>query len=172
MAITLTSDFVGEYKLNKSCFDDLELFIAKYEPFYLVRLLGADLYALFNADLTPLPSPQVPQTSPYTELFEPFTIDDGSCLYLSDGIKTMLVQLIYFHFTRESNYRHTQSGMTTPNQENSNMMPYKGYNDIDAYNAGISNYQTIQWYICDNPIDSAVLDDEFNGIHLEYTSGI
>ena len=23
MAITLTSDFVGEYKLNKSCFDDL-----------------------------------------------------------------------------------------------------------------------------------------------------
>ena len=37
--ITQTSDFIGEYKINKSCFDDLELFIEKYEPWLKVGTL-------------------------------------------------------------------------------------------------------------------------------------
>ena len=45
-------------------------------------------------------------------------------------------------------------------------------NDIDAYNTGISNYQIIQWYICENPIDSAILDDDYNGVNLYFTNGI
>ncbi len=167
--ITQTSDYIGEYRINKSCFDDLELFIEKYEPYYLVRLLGADLKALFYADLTAT-TPQVPQTSPYTDIFNPFEIDDGDCLYISEGIKQMLVQLIYFHYTREQPYKNTQSGMVDPNAENSNKA--MSFNDIAAYNQGISNYQIIQWYICDNPILSSILDDDFNGIHLDFTSGI
>ena len=82
----------------------------------------------------------------------------------------MLIQLIYFHYTREQPYKNTQSGMVDPNAENS--VKAMSFNDIKAYNEGISNYQIIQWYICDNPIDSTILDDDFNGIHLEFTSGI
>ena len=167
--ITQPSDYIGEYRINKSCFDDLELFIEKYEPYYLVRLLGADLKALFYSDLT-VTTPQVPQTTPYTEIFNPFEIDDGDCLYISEGIKQMLIQLIYFHYTREQGYKNTQSGMVDPNAENS--VKAMSFNDIKAYNEGISNYQIIQWYICDNPNDEAILDDDFNGIHLEFTSGI
>ena len=167
--ITQPSDYVGEYRINKSCFDDLQLFIDKYEPYYLKRLLGATLYTSFTADLT-VTTPQVPQTSPYTEIFNPFEIDDGDCLFISEGIKQMLIQLIYFHYTREQPYKNTQSGMVDPNAENSDKA--MSFNDIKAYNEGISNYQIIQWYICDNPIDNAILDDDFNGIHLPFTSGI
>ncbi len=167
--ITQPTDYKAEYRITKSCFDDLELFIEKYEPYYLVRLLGADLKALFLADLT-VTTPQIPQTTPFTEIFDPFEIDDGDCLYISDGIKQMLVQLIYFHYTREQPYKNTQSGMVDPNAENSNKA--MSFNDITSYNDGVSNYQIIQWYINDNPIDSAILDDNFNGIHLDFTSGI
>jgi hypothetical protein len=167
--ITQPTDYVGEYRITKSCFDDLELFIDKYEPYYLVRLLGADLKALFEADLTAT-TPQVAQTSPYTEIFLPFEIDSNNCLYISDGIKTMLVQLIYFHYTREQSHKNTQSGTVNVNAENSIMS--LSFNDIAAYNEGISNYQIIQWYIRDNPISSAILDDDFNGIHLDFTNGI
>ena len=167
--ITQPSDYTGEYRINSSCFDDLQLYIDKYEPYYLVRLLGADLKALFEADLT-VTTPQVPQTSPYTEIFNPFEIDDSSCLYVSDGIKQMLVQLIYFHYTREQGHKNTQSGTVNVNAENSIMS--LSFNDISSYNEGISNYQIIQWYICDNPIDSAILDDDYNGIHLDFTNGI
>lgn len=167
--ITQPSDYIGEYRINSSCFDDLQLFIDKYEPYYLVRLLGADLKALFYADLTPT-TPQVPQTSPYTELFLPFEIDTNDCLYISEGIKQMLVQLIYFHYTREQGHKNTQSGTINVNAENS--VKALSFNDIAAYNAGISNYQIIQWYICDNPINSTILDDDYNGNHLDFTSGI
>ena len=167
--ITQPSNYIGEYRINSSCFDDLQLFIDKYEPYYLVRLLGADLKALFYADLTPT-TPQVPQTSPYTELFLPFEIDTNDCLYISEGIKQMLVQLIYFHYTREQGHKNTQSGTINVNAENS--VKALSFNDIDAYNTGISNYQIIQWYICDNPINSTILDDDYNGNHLDFTSGI
>ena len=167
--ITQTSDFIGEYRVNSSCFDALQLYIDKYEPYYLVRLLGADLKALFYADLTPT-TPQAPQTSPYTDIFNPFEIDTNDCLYISEGIKQMLVQLIYFHYTREQGHKNTQSGTVNVNAENS--VKALSFNDIKAYNEGISNYQIIQWYICDNPIDSTILDDDYNGVNLYFTSGI
>ena len=95
---------------------------------------------------------------------------NSSCLYISDGIKQMLVQLIYFHYTREQGHKNTQSGTINVNAENS--VKALSFNDIAAYNAGISNYQIIQWYICDNPINSTILDDDYNGNHLDFTSGI
>jgi hypothetical protein len=82
----------------------------------------------------------------------------------------MLIQFIYYHYITEQGYKNTQGGMVSTNAENSNMV--KGFNDIKAYNEGISNYQVIQWYICDNPLNDTVLECEFNGIHLEFTSGI
>ena len=168
MAITQTSDYIGEYKIHKSCYDDLELFIDKYEPYYLVRLLGADLKTAFDADLTPA-TPQTPQTSPYTDIFNAFSIDDGDCLYISEGIKQMLVQFIYYHYITEQGYKNTQSGMVSANAENS--VKAMGYNDIKAYNEAISNWQVIQWYICDNE-DTEPLLEPFNGIHLDFSSGI
>ena len=60
MSIVVKTDFKGEYNVAKTCYDQLETFIEKYEKKYLTRLLGAELYTLFKDDLT-TGTPQVPQ---------------------------------------------------------------------------------------------------------------
>lgn len=165
--ITLKTDYVGEYKISKNCFLDLELYIEKYEPYYLKLLLGADLYALFKADLTAV-DPQIPQTTRFLSIFNSFTSDEDGCVRDSEGIRKMLVQFIYFRFVRESSHFNTAAGQVVNNVEVSSNTPYAGYNLMEAYNQGIKNFQTIQWYIRDN-------DDvypEENMQFLDYESGI
>lgn len=165
--ITQKIDFVGQYKVSKTCHDQLQKYIDKYEPFYLARLMGADLKALFDADLT-VSTPQVPQTSPYTELFNPFSIDEDGCLRESEGILAMLVQFIYFHYVRDSSSFNTQSGQVQNQVEVSTVTPYNGYNLVESYNQGVKNFREIQWYILDNPTDYPAENIQF----LEYISGI
>lgn len=174
MSIVLSSDFEnGEYKITTDFKKaaEIDVFIDKYEEFYLVRLLGADLFDLFIADLNGA-TPQVPQTTPFTNIFEPFHTDDNSCLRISEGIKVMLIQFIYFHVVREGTYKKTTEGVVRSSSENSINLAYNGYNLIEAYNEGIKNYCEIQWFIEDNSINSSILEDNFNGIFLPFTSGI
>lgn len=164
--ITEKTDFVGEYKVSKTCYDALQLYIDKFEPYYLKRLMGADLYALFNADLAG--SPSVPVSAIYLSLFNPFDIDDNGCLRSSEGIKQMLIEFIYFHYVRDSAHKKTQGGTVVNDVEVSNPSPYNGYNLVQAYNEGVKNYKEIQWFIIDNESD---YPDE-NIQPLEYISGI
>jgi hypothetical protein len=165
--IVQTSDFVGEYKVSQSRFTELELYIAEYEKHYLLRLLGADLYALFIADLT-APTPQTPQTLIYQNIFNAFQTDENGYLIISEGIKKMLIQFIYFHYVRDMQHYNTTTGTVTNVNENSTMPTYNGYNLIEAYNKGVVNYDNIQWYLVQNEVDYT----QFNGSILEYISGI
>ena len=149
MAIIQTSDFVGEYQLASDNFSEYEVYIDRYEKFYLVMLLGADLYADFIADLTPT-TPQVPQTPIYQSIFEPFDIDYSNCIYSSEGIKQMLVEFIYFHILRDLPNEKRLSGNVRLKSESAEAMPYNGLNLIPAYNQAVENYHNIQWYICEN----------------------
>ncbi len=167
MSIVANTDFTGEYSISQSCFDSLDEYITLYEKFYLVRLLGADLYSLFIADLTAT-TPQVPQTAIYLDLFNPFEIDEGSCLFISEGIRVMLKQFIYFHYVRDLSYKKDITGVVINNPENGVSTPYNGYNLVESYNRGIDNYHTLRWYICDNSTD---YPDE-NGVLINATSGI
>ena len=167
MAIVQTSDFVGEYKVSQSRFSELTTYIDKYEEYYLVRLLGAELYDLFIADLT-LVTPQTPQTLPYQNLFSPFNTDDNSTLRISEGIKQMLIEFIYFHYVRDMQYFNTVAGTVANTNENSTAPTYIGYNLVESFNQGISNYLMIQWYIYTNQTDYAT----YNGICLDFISGI
>ena len=167
MSIIQISDFKGEYKIATDCFSDLSDYITTYEKYYLVRLLGADLYNLFIADLTPT-TPQIPQTARFLNIFNPFDIDKDNSLYTSEGIKQTLIQLIYFHITRDIPNAKTASGTVRMANESSENNPYNGFNLTESYNKGIENYTTITWYICDNDQDYP----EYNGIHLTFSSGI
>lgn len=167
MSIVVNTDFVGEYSVSKTCFNDLDKYITKYEEYYLCNLLGAELYALFITDLTAT-SPQIPQTARFLDIFNSFKIDDNSCLRSSEGIRNMLVQFIYFQFIRDSNYKKTATGVVLSNPEVATMSPYLGYNLVEAYNEGVHNYKEIQWYICDNDTDYP----EENIQHLNSISGI
>ena len=168
MSIVQSSDFTGEYKISTDKFSNLTAYIDKFEKFYLVRLLGADLYDLFIADLT-VSTPQVPQTSPYTEIYAPFHTDDNGCLRISEGMVKMLVQFIYFHYLRDNLNKKTTSGVVQNMNENSTEKGYTGFNLVQSYNEGVENYQEIEWYICDNETDDY---PTYNGVTLDYTSGI
>jgi hypothetical protein len=167
MALVLTSDFTGEYHISETCYTELETYITKYEKYYLLMLLGADLYDLFISDLD-ASTPQVPQTAIYLSIFNEFYIDDNSCLYVSDGIKVMLIQFIYWKYNRDNAFSNTTVGFKRTIGENSDNLGYNGDKMIEVYNDGTTNHNAIEWYICDNDTDYPL----YNGVHLGFTSGI
>ena len=138
----------------------------KYEKKYLVQLLGADLYALFIADLT-APDPQVPQSVRFLNIFNPFSIDQHSCLYYSEGIREMLVQFIYFHYVRENQVINTAGGTVSNSVELGLNASFMG-NIVQVYNQGVKNAHCMQWYIHENELEYP----EENKQPFEYTSGI
>ena len=151
MAILQESDFAsGEYCISTNRHDnDLAEYITTYEKHFLLRLLGAELYGLFIADLT-APTPQVPQTQRFIDIFDPFEIDDNSCLHISEGIKEMLKQFVYFYYNRDKAFYNSASGFVRNDNENATNLNYNAPKLVNVYNEGINNYKEIQWYICDN----------------------
>jgi hypothetical protein len=167
MSIVVNTDFKGEYNISKNCYDQLDTYIEKYEKKYLLKLLGAELYALFIADLT-VTDPQVPQTQRFLDIFNEFSIDENNyCLIESEGIRKMLTQLIYFHYVRENQVVNTAGGTVSNAVELGLNASFKG-NIVQAYNEGVENSHSIQWFICDN----ATIYPEENIQILRFTSGI
>lgn len=162
--ILQTTDFdLGEYKLPQTCYDSTQKYIDKYEKQYLIRLLGAELYDLFIADLVG----GVPQAARFVSIFDEFRIDESKCLYISEGIKEMLIQFCYFHLIRDLGVKKGLDGVGKYNSD-LDSKSYNGFNIIEAYNEGVDNWNVIQWYICENDIDYP----EFNGDRMGYASGI
>jgi hypothetical protein len=167
MSIVVNTDFKGEYNVSKNCYDQLDTYIEKYEKKYLRKLLGAELYDLFIADLT-VTDPQVPQTQRFLDIFNEFAIDENNyCLIESDGIRKMLTQLIYFHYVRENQVINSATGTVSSAVELGNNASFKG-NIVTAFNEGVENSHSIQWFICDNP----TIYPEENIQILRFTSGI
>jgi len=166
MSIVVKTDFKGEYNISKTCYDQLDFYIEKYEHYYLVRLLGAELYTFLISDLTAT-DPQVPQTTRFLNIFTAFSIDAHSCLYYSDGIREMLVQFIYFHYVRENQVINSASGTVTNSVELGVNAKFMG-NIVQVYNQGVKNACAIQWYINENELEYP----EENMQPFEYTSGI
>lgn len=167
MSIVTTDCFTGENDISQKCFDDLIEYITTYEKHYLTRLFGADLYDLFIADLTII-DPQIPQTARFIDVFDPFNTDDGSCLRVSEGIKLMLTQFIYFHFSRDQAFNNTQIGFVRKISENSEALNYNSSKLVEVYNRAVTNYHSIQWFICDN----STVYPEDNTQPIAFTSGI
>lgn len=88
-------------------------FIDKYEPLFLKKLLGIDLYDQFVAGLIPVPVD--PPTDPAT--FEPI---DPKWLYLRDetAIKPMLVNYIYYYYLRNQSTLSAGISEVKPKAEN------------------------------------------------------
>ena len=166
MSIVAKTDFVGEYNVSKNCYDQLDTYIEKYEKHYLLKLLGGELYSLFIADLT-VTDPQIPQITRFINLYNAFYDDYESCLVISEGMRKMLVQFIYFHYVRESQVINTAGGTVTNSVELGVNAKFQG-NIVQVYNEGVKNSHAIQWYICKNEI----IYPEANIQEIDYTSGI
>lgn len=157
-----SSDFVGKYKLAKDSYSkkDIDAYIEKYEEYYLMDLLGCDLYEAFKADLNDDDSPK-PQSNRFRKIFYYFCEED-SCgmMYRSEGILEMLKGYVYYHYLIDQKYKNTIVGTVVNETSFSREVPIAQSTIEDRYNIATDVYIAIQMYIMDHPEDYP----EFKGI--------
>lgn len=153
-----------EYQLPEQKYSTYQNYLDKYEKYFLVQLLGAELYSLFIADLVS----GVPQTARFLDIYNSFELDDGGCVRYSEGIKAAVMEYVYFYAVRDLPVKKTNTGVVFNDNEVSVGPMYSGYNIVESYNEAIINAHAIQWFICDNSTDYP----EYNGQILNLTSGI
>lgn len=148
------SDFKGRTKIASDKFTKLDLqdYLDEFEVIYLQDLLGCDLYTDFAIDFA------IDGTKPtdpkFTEIWEPFCIDDGisGCdIQRSDGINKMLTFFLFFEFTRDQPVKNNIGGNRVNEQSNSREAVSNETNILTNYNKGLESYWAIQRIICDNP---------------------
>ena len=153
----------GEYKIPQNCFDSVQTYLDKYEKLYLTKVLGAELYDLFIADLVS----GVPVDPIYVSIFEEFSVDETGCIRIYEGMKEMLMQFCYFHIIRDLGVKKGIGGVGTYKNEVATT-GYDGFNIVESYNEAVDNAYAVQWFICENDADYPT----FNGQNFRYSSGI
>ena len=156
------SDCVGSADIQQGTFTTpgFDSIRDEFTDEYIYKLLGVTLGELFLADLD---VNGVPQTAPYTTIYEPIKQDlnNGQVLY-SKGIKYYITQIIWYYYVRNNNLEVSLSGNNNSLSENSS-------NDVDPsvltknFNKAITTGEAIQYYINDN---SSTFPD-YNGQHLD-----
>lgn len=139
-----TSDFTGKHDLPENCAEELQAFIDRYEEHYIKKLLGAELFDLFIADLD---INNDPQTARFVDIFNAFHKDDDQLLVISRGIKDMLLGFIYFEFVRNANNRVTSTGTIRQNKSISENIDVFQADVMGRYNEAVETFNAIQWYI-------------------------
>jgi hypothetical protein len=152
------SDFgKGKFELHGGIYEQskIQSYIDKFEKRYLLKLFGAELFGLFENDLTN----GVPQTQRFLDVFNAFDYDDGCQIISSDGLIEMLKGFIYFEYVRDLTSQMTVNGNVRPVGENSE--PIQNFETLllTRYNDAVNNFQNIQKFMCDNSNNYR----EFNG---------
>ena len=145
--IVNTTDFVGFHYLAQSCIADptLQYYIDRYEPHYLVSLLGEDYQAFYDS----LDANNPPIDPLILDWYDPFvgTNQCGcySCYFLSKGVKDMLTGLIFYHYTHDNQGQMALTGMVFNNNENSVVMTPEQAEAyiLERYNEGARTYNAI-----------------------------
>jgi len=113
----------------------------------LKRILGDALYTLFAADVTNY----VPTTPIYEAIYEPLSVDYICDTYRSEGLKSVLLNMLTWEFCKDFPKVNSQVGQVVNSNENSimtdNSRLYKVYNDA------VESIQAIQIYIYQNSTD-------------------
>ena len=150
----------GKFELHTGAYNvgRLQYYIDKYEKRYLVELLGADLYAEFEADV--ILGLGVPTEPRFIKIYEPFQIDYNWTILYSDGMHEMLKGFIYYEFIKDTINQTTPVGMVTPSGENSRDTNSLYQQMYTRYNDAVRMYKAIQEEITNNSGDYS----EFNGM--------
>jgi hypothetical protein len=160
--IVKNSDFVGKYELSTTRYntDSIDAYIQKYEPYYLNKLLGVELNKLFQIELS---SNNPPTTTIWKTIYDNLYFDYAKEVFYSNGIKEMLLGLIYYHYTMDLQQNQTPVGVVSPNSENSLNVDLNGIT-ISRYNDSVNTFKVIQTYI-QMHLSNYIL---FNGQELKY----
>lgn len=190
-SIIEASDFSGIYAISQQNMTTVELdaYISHTEADYLIPLFGAELYALFIADLNP---GGTPSTQRFADVFNAFVEDAGNgslstfyvgspfapyfpfgepdkkrpSYYQSYGIPDMLLGFLFFGFMRNQTVKATPAGLRSPDQD---VSKNAGFSDrlTQAQNRAIQSYQAIQWYMSQGPNKADY--PEYKGVAKRYS---
>ena len=147
--IVQISDFKGFYLIAQGCYgsEQLQLFIDKYEEYYLCKMLGSELSQSLIDDLVD----GVPQDPEYLEWFNPFCEEvTNSCTceiedLQSVGVKNLLTGFIYYHFISTTLINNTPTGNTVYKTDTSEKVDFIA-NERDAekrYNDSVGSFQAV-----------------------------
>ena len=162
-----TDDFKsGELRItsNNLSEQNLQGVIDATERTMLSAVLGAELSKLMIADYDPMTGFSEQR---FTDIFEPFEIDHEKELVMSDGIKRMLMLMVYFEYVRYQPIQNRETGNTTATNENSVQVSGIGSGLYLRYNESVKNAHAIQWLI-----GQSELYPEFNGQCINLTSWV
>ena len=146
MSIVQVTDFAnGKYVIptNPMQDTDLQTYIDDTQRIYLLQLLGVELYDLFIADLVN----NVPQSSRFLKIFNPFNNQTNSVLIISDGMKEMVKGFVYYVYLRDLVNRATTTGLTKSLPLNADNVSGVWYDLNRRYNESVETYKVIQNYI-------------------------
>lgn len=162
--ILIPNDFAGTWSVTQGYGDNkLQEYIDYYEMFYLASLLGIDLMndLLVNLDNLPLTAELQKIYSPFVEQVEYSCGVNG--ILRSEGIKNMLLCLIYSHFQKEDLGTPTSGGKIKLHSEGGTLQTDDYTNTFAVYNRGIKTYRAIQKFIKENEEDYT----DFEGVDMK-----
>jgi hypothetical protein len=159
------SDLKAQTSVAKDVFtsNPLQFYLDKFEVFYLIALLGAELYKDFATDFAITGT--APTDPKFIEIWNEFQMDDSCGIRVSEGMKEMLALFIYFEWLRDQASKNNISGPQSNVQANSTATPYHATNIYTNYNEALETFKSIQWLICSNP--NAYDWTKYNGQRLE-----
>ena len=161
MGILITKlDFVGKYNLAKNINDNIDAIIDNYEEQYLIDMLGFDLYELFKLDLVN----KIPQAAIYLDIYNKFTVNIDNIVISSKGMKDMLLNLIFFEYSRFNKIKNTTSGQVVNQVEVS--VPASNVPLFTYYNNGVKSYKAIQSFVYNDNVNYPL----FEGINKKYSA--
>ena len=135
-----TTDFKGKWAIAQNSFSKLQDYIDRYEPKYLVDLMGKELADDFIAD--------------------PSDVKWDDLKATGFGLTSLLVGFVYFEYVRDLPFRVTNGNVMYTQEEN-------GSTVITAivlrqrYNECVRDYREMQKYLKEN-------FDEFKGVKKKY----
>ena len=162
-----TEDFKsGQLRVafNNLSEQNLQGVIDATERVLLPAVLGAELSKLLIADYDQLTGFTEQR---FTDIFEPFEVDHEKELVVSEGIKQMLMLMIYFEYVRYQPIQNRETGNTTATNENSVQVSGIGSGLYLRYNESVKTAHAIQW-----KIDQSDLYPEYNGQCIHKTSWV
>lgn len=146
--IVEVADFnAGKYELHTGMYDQARIqdYIDLFEKPYLIKLLGAELYDEFEADL--MAGFGYPTEIRFQKIFDAFHEDYNFDVIISEGMKSMLLGLIYFEYAKDLSNQMTNNGLVKPIGENSKDISTLNAMYFTRFNQSVRTYKAIQYYI-------------------------
>lgn len=172
MSITVLSDYTDRFAIAQNKFTEakLQASIDFYEPIYLIKLLGKDLYDLLIADLDPVTGE--PTTQRFIDIWESIYIEESQCLcghnLTSYGIPEMLKGFNFFEYTRKQNQKNTIVGNVKGDSENASNIDNQNSYMIEIFNWAVMSYKTIRHILITEPD----IYPEYAGCNIDFTTPI